>query len=380
MKLFSRTDQSFVGRWWWTVDRPMLSAVLVLVTFGMVLVTTASPPVAEHLNLGQYHFLVRHIMFLVPALIIMVVVSMQSHRQIWRIASVIFAGSIIALVMVLLTGSEIKGAQRWIRVLGFSVQPSEFIKPAFIIVAAWLMSLQKTKPEFNAAQITAGLYFLVITLLLLQPDFGMTSVVTLVLLAQIFLAGLPFRWVIALGGLGGLGAVGAYYGLDHVHSRVDRFLNPASGDNYQMERSLEAFQNGGLFGTGPGQGTVKLRLPDAHSDFIFSVAGEELGLLFILILMGVFAFILLRGYNRLMDNNDMFVVLAAGGLLTMFGLQAVIHMGSSLQLIPAKGMTLPFVSYGGSSILAMGFSFGAILALTRKQVKSTIARGGLSGA
>jgi len=376
MKLFSRTDKSFLGQWWWTVDRPMLGALLVLVVFGIVMVTTASPPVAEHLGLGQYHFLKRHLMLLVPALGMLVAVSMLERRQIWRLATLLFAGSIVALVVVLITGMEIKGAQRWIHLFGFSLQPSEFIKPAFTIVAAWLMAQQKEKESFPGNRVSAGLYCLMITLLLLQPDLGMTFVVTGIWAAQIFLAGFPFRLLIAFVLVVAVGLVMAYFTFDHVQSRIDRFLDPTSGDNYQVSKSLEAFENGGLFGTGPGQGTVKLDLPDAHADFIFAVAGEEMGLLAVLILMAVFSFILLRGFNRLMACDDMFTVLAVGGLLTMFGLQAMVHMGSSLHLLPAKGMTLPFISYGGSSLLSMGLSMGAVLALTRRQARGGIARGG----
>ncbi|HBR68429.1 MAG TPA: cell division protein FtsW [Rhodospirillaceae bacterium] len=378
MKLFSRTDQSFLGRWWWTVDRPMLAAAFVLVIFGVVLVTTASPPVAEHLKLEHYHFLKRHVVMLVPAVAMMLGISMLSPRSIWRMASILFAGCIVAMIIVLVTGMEIKGAQRWIHLFGFSLQPSEFIKPAFAVVAAWLMGMQKTKEKFPGNRITAGLYALVLTLLLMQPDLGMTVVVTSIWVSQIFLAGFPFRILIGLILAAAIGLVLAYFTFDHVHSRMDRFLDPASGDNYQVQRSLEAFENGGLFGTGPGQGTVKENLPDGHADFIFAVAGEELGMFFVLILMSVYAFILLRGYNRLMDSDSMFTVLAVGGLLTMFGLQAMIHMGSSVNLLPAKGMTLPFISYGGSSILSTGLSMGIILSLTRRQVRSGIARGGVA--
>lgn len=378
MSLFSRTDRSMLGQWWWTVDRPMLTAFLVLVVLGILMVTTASPPVAEHLGLGYYHFLKRHIVMLVPAIIMLFGISFLKPREIWRLGSLLFVGCIFALILVLATGMEIKGAQRWLHIAGFSLQPSEIMKPAFAIVAAWLMAKQKDNPKFRGNAAAAALYFVTISLLLLQPDLGMTIVVTSILAAQIFLAGFPFRYLIVFGlaGIGGL--FGAYFSLSHVKSRIDRFLDPESGDNFQVDKSIEAFQNGGLLGTGPGQGTVKLSLPDAHADFIFSVAGEELGLFFILIIIAIFGFIMLRGLSRLNDSQDMFSVLAAGGLLTMFGLQALVHMGSSMHLLPAKGMTLPFVSYGGSSVLSMGLSMGVVLALTKRTRKSGISRGGLS--
>jgi len=384
-QLFSRLDQSLMGQWWWTVDRTLLVVFLILSVLGIVMVATASPPVAEHLKLSEFYFLKRHIIVLIPALFIMIGLSMFNRRQIWRMASLLFMGTIFAMVLVLMTGSEIKGAQRWIRVLGFSLQPSEFIKPAFIIVAAWMMALQKETMEervsfkkFNGNWISAFLYLIVIILLLLQPDLGMTILVTIVFSTQIFLAGLPFRYFIGFAALGVAGIFFAYFSFDHVQSRIDRFLDPESVGNYQVERSLEAFQNGGIMGTGPGQGVVKLSLPDAHADFIFSVAGEEMGVFFILILMLLFGYVLYRGLNRLMHYNDMFTVLAGGGLLTMFGLQSFIHMGSSLRLLPAKGMTLPFISYGGSSLLAICLSMGVVLALTKRQKRTGISKGGLS--
>ncbi len=378
MSMFSRTDNSFLGRWWWTVDRGMLAAFIVLILFGIVLVTTSSPPVAEAHGLGSYHFLKKHLVLLVPAFSVLVGASMLGPRSIWRAASIVFIGSLLAMVLVLFFGMEIKGAQRWLHVAGFSLQPSEFAKPAFAIVAAWFMSRQKENAKFPGNYIAAGLYLVTIGLLLMQPDLGMTFVITCIWAAQIFLAGFPFRLLIGFGAVGAAGLTTAYFVFEHVHYRVDRFFNPESGDNYQVERSLEAFQNGGLIGTGPGQGTVKQTLPDAHADFIFSVAGEEMGLVFVLIIMAIFAFVIIRGFNRLMDSDNMFTVLAVGGLLTMFGLQALVHMGSAMNILPAKGMTLPFISYGGSSILSLGFSMGAVLALTRRQARSGVSRSGLS--
>lgn len=348
-----------------------------------MLISTASPPVAEHLGLGPYHFFWRHIILLGPSVVAMIVVSMLSEQHIWRMSALLFGGCVVAMIVVLLTGNEIKGAQRWIHLGGFSLQPSEFIKPAFAVLAAKFMALQMqgqsdTGANFPGHAISAGLYGTVLVLLLLQPDLGMSVIVTAIWAAQIFLAGFPFKLLIALGVLGIGGLFSAYYGLAHVKSRIDRFLDPASGDNYQVEKSLEAFQNGGLFGTGPGQGTVKLGLPDAHADFIFAVAGEEMGLLFTLILMALYFFLIFRGFSRLKGSDNLFAVLAAGGLLTMFGLQALVHMGSSLNVLPAKGMTLPFISYGGSSILAVCISAGIILALTRRHGRAGLSKGSVS--
>jgi cell division protein FtsW len=367
MSLFSRTDKSLLGQWWWTVDRPILAACLTLAVIGVIMVATASPPVAEHLDIGSYYFLKRHIILLIPALGVMVGVSLLTPRQIWRLASVCFVGATIAMILVLLIGMEIKGARRWLHVAGFSLQPSEFIKPAFAIAAAWFMAQHKKNDHMGGTLIAVALFGLSATLLMMQPDFGMTFVLTLIFCIQIFLAGLPLRYVVILGGCLMVGMLFVYFTFGHVQSRVDRFFNPQSGDNYQVEQSLEAFRQGGLVGKGPGQGTVKLNLPDAHADFIFSVAGEEMGLVVILVIMGLYAFILLRGFSKLMEQDDMFNVLAAGGLLTMVGVQAFIHMGSAFNILPAKGMTLPLISYGGSSVLAMGLTLGALLALTRKK-------------
>ncbi|MEC7030032.1 MAG: putative peptidoglycan glycosyltransferase FtsW [Pseudomonadota bacterium] len=374
-KLFSRTDQSVFGHWWWTVDRGLLAAYVALVAFGVVLVTAASPPVAERIGLNEFHFIKRHLVVLVPSVILTFGISLLSPRNVWRFSSLMLIGSILALVYVLFVGTEIKGAQRWIPVLGFSLQPSEFVKPAFAVSAAWLIARQKETRGFAGGRIAAGLFGLIVLLLLLQPDLGMTVVTSCIYGAIIFMAGFPL-WIVGIMVVAGaVGLVGSYFIFHHVQSRIDRFLDPSSGDSYQVQKSLEAFQNGGLFGTGPGQGTVKLSLPDAHADFIFAVAGEELGFLVTATLVSIFAFILLRGFNRIMDSNQMFIVLATGGLLTMLGTQALVHMGSSVSLLPAKGMTLPFISYGGSSLLSVSITMGMILALTRRQAKQTIAKG-----
>jgi cell division protein FtsW len=378
MKFFSRTDKSVFGSWWWTVDRVTLTVFLIIAVTGIMLVAAAAPPVAQRIGLDANHFTIRHIVVLIPALCAMIGLSMMNIQQIWRTALIMLGLSVVAMIAVLFVGQEIKGATRWIHLPGFSLQPSEFVKPAFIVVAAWFLAQQKERPNFPGFMLACGLYACVAGLLLLQPDMGMTFVVTCCFFTVIFLAGLPLRWVILMGGVALIGLLGAYFGFDHVQSRVDRFLNPESGDTYQIDRSLLAFQNGGLFGTGPGQGSIKLTIPDAHADFIFAVAGEELGMIAVIILVTMYGFVLVRGYNRVMDTDNMFVIFAAGGLLTMFGLQTLVNMGSTLHLLPTKGMTLPFISYGGSSLLSTGISAGILLALTRRQARSGIARGGLS--
>lgn len=372
--LFARTDRSPIASWWWTVDKGLLAAILVLAVFGVALVTTASPSVAIRIGADHTHFIIRHIMVIIPALIIMLYISVLSHQTIRRMGTLLLGFSIFCMILVLIVGTEIKGAQRWIPLPGLSLQPSELVKPAFAIVAGWLIAHQKSDPRFKGYIFLAVLYFIIVILLILQPDFGMTVVLTCMFAAQIFLAGFPFRYLTIFAAIGVAGIFAAYLSLHHVRSRIDRFMNPESGDTYQVDKSLEAFANGGLLGTGPGQGTVKNTIPDAHADFIFSVAAEELGLLFSLVIVALYAFILLRGFNRLMESRDMFVVLAVGGILSMIGLQALVHMGSALHLLPTKGMTLPFISYGGSSTLSVGISLGVVLGLTRRQVNSTITK------
>ena len=366
MMAFDRTDQSILGRWWWTVDRWMLAALAVLVGYGTILIMAASPAVAARIGLDSYHFVEHHVVMLIPALLLMVAISLLSPRGVRRAALIVFAIALVLTAATMVVGVEIKGARRWIHFPGLSIQPSEFLKPAFAVVAAWLFSLQRTSPGFPGNAVSIAAYVVVAALLIKQPDLGMAFVVSVVWFCQFFLAGLNLGFVAVLGALGVVGLLGAYHFLPHVHSRIDRFLDPAAGDQYQVTRSLEAFSNGGLLGTGPGQGTVKMQLPDAHADFIFAVSGEELGLVWTLLLVALFAFIVLRGFSRLLKDSNLFVLLAAAGLLVQFGMQAFINMASSLHMMPTKGMTLPFVSYGGSSLIALGFGMGMVLALTRR--------------
>ncbi len=378
MSFFSRTDKSVLGSWWWTVDRVTLTLILTLCIFGIMLVAAASPPVAERNDDPANYFTIRHIIFMVPTIIFLISLSMANLQQVWRAALVFTGIALFCMLLVPFIGTEVKGATRWLKLGPLSLQPSELIKPTFIVVAAWLIARQKEDPKFKGIFFAIGLYAVIIGLLLLQPDMGMTFVVTVSFFAVIFLAGLPFRWIVLLMILALGASLAAYSAFDHVQSRIDRFINPESGDTYQIDRSLRAFQHGGLFGTGAGQGTVKLTIPDAHADFIFSVAGEELGMVVTVLLVGLYGYIIVRGYNRIMDTDNIFVILASGGILTMFGLQALVNMGSAVHLLPTKGMTLPFISYGGSSLLSCGIAMGMLLALTRRQGRSGIARGGLS--
>jgi len=365
MSAFTRTDTSVLGRWWWTVDRWALAALLLLVAMGAVLTMAASPAVAERLDLDAFHFARRQFVYQPLAVALILATSLLSPRGVRRVAILVFGGALVLTASTLVVGDEIKGATRWLHVAGFSLQPSEILKPAFVVVCAWLFAAGRIDGRVPGGAVAAGLLAVVCAVLLLQPDVGMTLLVAGTWGVQCFLAGLPMILVILLGFAILAGSVGAYFTFDHVRARVDHFLDPASGEGFQVARALEAFRNGGLFGRGPGEGRVKEVLPDAHADFILAVAGEEFGLIACLLLVGLFAFVVLRGFSRVLRADDMFVVLTVGGLAALFGFQALINMASTTQLMPPKGMTLPFISYGGSATLALAWGMGMLLALTR---------------
>ena len=365
MSILSRTDNSVVGRWWWTVDRWTIAALGLLIALGGVLTLAASPAVANRIGLTNFHFVIRQVVFLAPAVLLMFAVSLLSPVNIRRLAVLVLIGGLCLMAFTLVAGVEVKGARRWIYLGGLSLQPSEFIKPSFAVVAAWMFAEAKKSNGVPGNLIAIALYGVVMGLLLKQPDIGMAVVVTAVWGAQFFVAGLPMLLVGGLGIFAVGGLAGAYALFPHFAARIDKFRDPAGHENYQIDRAMEAFASGGLFGRGPGEGAVKSVLPDAHTDFIFAVAGEEYGLLLCLLIIGIFAFIVLRGMARVLQENNLFVLLAATGLLTQFGLQAVINIGVNLHLLPTKGMTLPFISYGGSSLIALALGMGMMLGLTR---------------
>ncbi len=365
--LMGRTDTSALSRWWWTVDRWSLGMVLVLTAIGAILVMAASPAVAVRIGLEPYHFITRHFLFVGPAVVLVIGVSLMPAPMIRRLATIGFAIALVLLAVTLAWGTEIKGARRWLDIAGLVLQPAEVIKPTFAVVTAWILAERRRAGRAPGSLTAALLLLLVLGLILAQPDFGMAAVVAVVWFTQVFMAGLGMMWVGALAALGLGGAVLGYLWLPHVASRIDRFLDPASGDSYQVDKALEALGSGGMFGRGPGEGVVKSVLPDAHADFIFAVAGEEFGLLAGLGIIALFAFIVLRGLGRLLQEGDFFALLAGTGLLAQFGLQALINIGVNLNLVPAKGMTLPFISYGGSSLLALAVGMGMVLALTRRR-------------
>ena len=368
MSSFGRDDRSVLSVWWWTVDRWTMLALTLLLLIGAVLTLAASPAVAERIGLESFHFVRHQLLFMPLALALMIGVSLLSPLGVRRLAATGFLFGLLLLAVTLIAGTEVKGATRWIGLLGgLSLQPSEFVKPVFAVVIAWMFSEQRKRAGFPGNAVAIALLVVVAGLVAMQPDFGMAMTITVVWLIQFFLAGLPLAWVALILGLGVGAAVLAYAVMPHVASRIDRFLDPSAGDSYQIERSIDAFNHGGLIGVGPGDGVVKEILPDAHTDFIFAVAGEEFGLLLCLFMVGLFGFIVLRGLTRVLAETNLFVLLAVSGILAQFGLQALINMGVTLNLLPAKGMTLPFVSYGGSSLLAVALGMGMVLALTRRR-------------
>lgn len=360
------------GLWWWGIDRFTLFVLIALLLAGYVLVLAASPGVAERIGAGSRDlFALRQVVWLVLAFGVLLGVSLLSVRQVKWLAVLGLLAALAATAATLVIGVEIKGARRWLALPGLSLQPSEFLKPTLAIVCAILLAEGKLAAASGRRWLATGgalgLALLGGALLKAQPDIGMLAVLAAVLFVQFFVSGLNLVLVFLVGLLV-LGALGAAYALlPHVQSRVHRFLFPEGTDTYQIDAALRAFGNGGLFGVGPGEGRVKTSLPDAHSDFIFAVAGEEFGMIACLVLILLFGAIVVRGLLRLLAEPDLFVVLAASGLLAGFGLQAFVNMGSTLNLIPTKGMTLPFVSYGGSSLLAIAFGMGALLALTRRR-------------
>jgi cell division protein FtsW len=374
MNSFARTDTSLLGRWWWTVDRWTFGALLLIGTIGLVLTMAASPAVADRIGLDAFYFARRQSIYLPVALVVMLLTSLMSPKGVRRVAVLGFAIALVLTLATLVGGETVKGATRWIRIGGLSIQPSEFLKPAFAVLTAWLIAAGRMDENLHGHSLSVVLTVLACGVLLMQPDVGTTLLIAGIWSVQLFLAGLPLVLVglVVLLFLGG--GVGAYFYFDHVRSRVDHFLDPSIGDGFQIARALEAFKSGGLFGRGPGEGRVKEILPDAHADFIFAVAGEEFGLAVCLFLVGLFAFVVLRGFGRSLRSNDLFVVLAGGGLLSLFGMQALMNMASTTHLIPPKGITLPFISYGGSATIALAWGMGMVLALTRERSGSGGAR------
>ena len=367
MAQLSRTDRSLRANWWWTVDRWSLAAIVALIVSGVLLSLAASPAVAGRIGLEPFYFVYRQLSFVAPALVMIFIVSLCGPREVRRLALGLYGASVLLMIAAIFFAPEIKGAHRWIVFGPFSIQPSEFAKPAVIVLAAAALAESNKTQGFPGMALACGLVLAVIGLLVVQPDFGQTLLLTMAFAGLLFLAGLRWYWMAAFGGVGLAGGVGAYFLVPHVASRIDRFIAPEAGDTFQVNTAMNAFINGGITGVGPGEGSMKFSLPDAHADFIFAVAGEEFGLAACTVLILLFGVIVWRALQRALDETDHFIQLAASGLALLFGFQALINIAVSLSLMPAKGMTLPFVSYGGSSMLALAVTVGMLLALTRER-------------
>ncbi|HEX7391220.1 MAG TPA: putative peptidoglycan glycosyltransferase FtsW [Acidiphilium sp.] len=367
MPMLSRADTSIVGRWWWSIDRVMLTALILLVGIGYVLAFAATPATNLSLSNPSTMTMVKQIAYLFIGAVLMVVTSMLDLKQVKLAALGIGIVFLLLTAFTLVHGVTIDGGRRWIALPGFTIQPGEFLKPALIIATAWLLAERRRTPGFPGMFAAIGLNGLVVAILLGQPDVGSTALVLSTFFVQLFLDGLSLFWIgIAIVGFGAAGFV-AFEFIAHVHARVMLFLYPTRDKAYQALTSLSAFGNGGLWGRGPGEGQVKHYLPDARSDFVFAVAGEEFGLLACLGIVLVYVVVVIRGLTRVLRETDLFVALAASGLLASFGLQVFINMASAMSLIPTKGMALPFLSYGGSAVIAIGLQMGFLLALTRKR-------------
>jgi cell division protein FtsW len=370
--MVSRVERSALANWWWTVDRWLLAALGALIVLGLVLTLAASPSVAERLGMAPFYFVNRQIVFLIPAIAVLFVASFLSPRHVRRAALIIFVVAMALIIAALIFGHEVKGARRWI----FGIQPSEFMKPAFVILAAWAFAEGGKRPDVPGNLLAVLLLPLSIVPLILQPDFGQTMLLSLVWAALFFMAGLHWFWVAGIGGIGVSGILLAYKFVPHVRGRIIKFIDPSSAhgvmDTFQIDTAIQSFQAGGWFGKGPGEGTIKRILPDAHTDFIFAVTAEEFGIAACLLVLTIFAFIVMRGLMSASRNEDPFCRFAAAGLAMLFGIQSAINMAVNLHLMPAKGMTLPFISYGGSSLISLALGMGFLIAVMRKRPRAEV--------
>lgn len=366
---FSRNDQSPIAKWFWTVDRGLLAAALTLVALGVSLSFASSPAaiLADQSISDPFHYSWRMIVWATGGVTLMLLGSLLSPRGVRRIALLALLGAIVVMAALPFIGNEVKGAARWVNLGPFSLQPSEFAKPSLIVFAAWMFSEAQKGQGVPGVSIAFGAWALTVGLLLIQPDIGQTLLITTTFMAVFFMAGVPLKWVAALAAAGMAGVVGLYFAFSHMRDRLSRFFSPETTDTHQIDRASEAIRAGGLVGRGVGEGVMKRSVPDLHTDFIYSVGAEEFGLVLSLAMISLYAFIVIRGMRRAMKLTDPFEQTAAAGLFMLIGLQACINIAVNLNLIPTKGMTLPFISYGGSSMLAMGLTMGLALALTRRR-------------
>lgn len=368
MKGLSRLDESPIARWWWSVDHASLGILAVLMTVGVVLLFAAGPGAASRLGIDDsFHFPMRQVYFLAPAAAVIFLASALTPLQARRVGAVLFAMSVMALLAALLFAPEINGSKRWFPLGPLSFQPSEVLKPGFVVVVAWMLAEGARNPRFPGAAIAFGVYAVCAGLLALQPDYGQAALLTMVFMGMYFVSGGGLLLLSAAAASAAGLFLAGYFFSPHFASRIDRFLNPGAGENYQVDKALEAIANGGLIGRAESAAPVKFSLPDAHADFIFAVAAEEYGMLFCAAIIALFAAFVVRAFVKAGALKSVFAQTAVCGLSALIGLQCLINIGVTLRALPAKGMTLPFISYGGSSLIAAGLTVGLILALTRRQ-------------
>ena len=365
--------EPILPKWWRTIDKWTISCVLILFAIGLLLGFAASPPLAERNGHDPFHYVERQAFFGGLALIAMIITSMMSPTLVRRLAVLGFIAAFVALALLPFFGTDFgKGAVRWYS-LGFaSIQPSEFLKPGFVVVAAWMMAASHQIHGPPGTAWSFALCISIVLMLALQPDFGQACLVLFGWGVMYFVAGAPMVLLLGMAGLVVIAGSFAYANSQHFARRIDGFLNPEVDPTTQLGYATNAIREGGLLGVGVGEGEVKWSLPDAHTDFIIAVAAEEYGLILVLIIIGLYASIVVRSLLRLMRERDTFVRLAGTGLACMFAVQAMINMGVAVRLLPAKGMTLPFVSYGGSSLIAGGIAVGMLLAFTRTRPQGEI--------
>ncbi|OOY11543.1 MAG: cell division protein FtsW [Rhodobacteraceae bacterium] len=376
-----RAGEPILPKWWRTIDKWALGAVMMLFGLGMLLGLAASVPLAERNGLEPFYYVKRQAAFGTLALVVMFAMSLLDPKQIRRIGVIGFAGAFIAVLMLPVLGTDFgKGAVRWYSFGFASIQPSEFLKPGFVIISAWFMAAAHELGGPKGRLYSFLLMAIIVVALALQPDFGQASLVLFAWSVMYFISGAPIALLTGIGALTVAGGFFAYNVSEHFARRINGFLSTEVDPRTQIGYATNAIQEGGFFGVGVGQGSVKWSLPDAHTDFIIAVAAEEYGLILVLCIIALYATVVIRSMLRLMRERDPFTRLAGAGLACAFGVQAIINMGVAVRLLPAKGMTLPFVSYGGSSVIASGIAVGMLLALTRTrpqgQISDILARRG----
>lgn len=374
--IFDRQNLNFLKKWWIDIDKTNFLIIIGLLIFGLIISASSTLSMSDRIDVGHLFFFKKHAFFATIALLILFVTSLMNESKIKLLTFAGITFSILLLIAVPIFGVETKGAKRWISIFGFTLQPSEFAKTFFVLFNAYLLQKYSEHKWYEKYTPSAILYLFLIIFLITQPDFGMTITFTALWVIQLFLSGIPLWIFCSLGIIALMGSIGAYLLLPHVEDRINRFLN--SGEkNYQVERSLDAFVNGSFFGKGPGEGVVKNFIPDAHTDFVFAIVGEEYGIISCVAFLILVLYLITRITKYALEEKNMLTYLIICGLSMEFAIQTVVNIGVSLKLLPTKGMTLPFISYGGSSMISMAICFGIILALSKRRYHSDVDYGNI---